>query len=314
MSDTKEEREVFGRTIGFSNLDKILYPDAGITKGDVVEFYGRIADTMLPHVQDRFLSMHRWPDGIDGKDFYQKDTPHWFPDWIRTREVEKEGGTNCQVVVEEPATLVYLAQQACLTPHVWLSRADEPRRPDRIVFDLDPPKESWREAFDDVRRAARRLRAVLDEIGLVPFVMTSGSSGLHVHVPIRRERGFDEVKGLARDVAELLARRHPERLTTEVRKKARKGRIFLDILRNEYAQTAVAPYSLRARPGAPVATPLEWDEVSGSGMGPRRYTLENLFRRLGHKDDPWKGIGRRARSLGAPREALDRLLEEEGNR
>lgn len=312
MSRTREEREVFGRTIGLSNLDKVLYPDAGITKGDVVEFYERIGDTMLPYVRDRFLSMHRWPDGIGGEGFYQKETPGWFPDWIRTREVEKKGGTNCQVVVEEPATLVYLAQQACLTPHVWLSRADRPRHPDRIVFDLDPPEGSWREAFDDVRRAARRVRAVLERIGLVPFVMTSGSSGLHVYVPIRRSHGFDEVKRVARDVAELLARRHPDRLTTEIRKTARKGRIFLDYLRNEYAQTAVAPYSLRARPGAPVATPLDWDELSASGMGPRRYTLENLFRRLGRKDDPWKGMARRARSLDGPREALDRLLEEEG--
>ena len=141
--------------------------------------------------------------------------------------------------------------------------------------------------------------------------MTSGSKGLHVHVPIRRDGEFDEVKRLARDVSELLARRHPDRLTVEIRKKKREGRIFVDFLRNEYAQTAVAPYSLRARPGAPVATPLEWDELSSSGMGPRRYTLENLFRRLGRKDDPWKGMDRRARSLDGPREELDEMLEDE---
>jgi bifunctional non-homologous end joining protein LigD len=302
-----EERTFHGRTFGVSNLDKVFYPDEEITKGDVIEYYDRIADTMLPYIEGRFISLHRWPDGIEGKDFYQKETPDYFPDWIRTGEVEKEEGTNRQVVVDEPATLVYLAQQGCITPHAWPSRADAPRSPDRIVFDFDPAETSWEEAFDDVRWAARRLRDVLDRIGLVPFVMTSGSRGLHVYVPVRAEKGFDEVKALARDVAELLARRHPDALTTEVRKEKRKGRIFVDYLRNEYAQTAVTPYSLRARPGAPVATPLDWDELSRSGMGPRRYTLSNLFRRLGSRDDPWTGMGRRARSLDEPLERLDEL-------
>lgn len=312
MSGAREEREIHGRRFELSSLDKVFYPDRGFTKGQVIEYYEKVARTMLPHVRGRYISMHRWPDGIEGKDFYQKETPDYFPDWIRTEEVEKEGGTNCQVVVEEPATLVYLAQQGCLTPHIWLSRADEPRAPDRMVFDFDPAAESWDEAFDAVRRAARSLRSMLEEIGLTPFVMTSGSRGLHVHVPIRREETFDLVKALARDVAELLVRRYPHELTTQVRKNKRKRRIFVDYLRNEYAQTAVAPYSLRARPGAPVATPVEWDELSSPGMGARRYTLDNLFLRLSRKGDPWKRMGSRARTLKGPRERLDRLREAEG--
>lgn len=308
MSDERTERQVHGRTISFSNLDKVFYPDEGITKGDVVEYYEKVAETMLPHVRDRFISMHRWPDGIDGEDFYQKETPDWFPDWIVCQEVEKKDGTNCQVVVEEEATLVYLAQQACLTPHIWLSRVDRPEHPDRMVFDFDPSRD-WQDAFDDVRWAAHTLREVLEELGLKPRVMTSGSKGLHVHVPLERKADFDRVKDFSRDVAELLAARHPDRLTVEHRKNKRQGRIFVDYLRNEWAQTAVAPYALRARPGAPVATPLQWDELGKSGMNPRKYTLKDLFRRLSQSGDPWEDIDDDALPLDAPRETLDEMLE-----
>lgn len=290
VSGERSEREIHGRTIELSNLDKVFFPDEGLTKGDVVSYYERIAETMLPHVRDRFLSMERFPDGIAGEGFYQKETPDYFPDWIRTEEVEKEGGTNCQVVVEEPATLVYLAQQATLTLHAWPSRADKPRHPDRLVFDFDPPGDDWEGAFPEVRRAARQLRDLLEDLGLTPYVMTSGSKGLHVHVPLDRSADFSTVKAVARRVSELLVAREPDRLTTEVRKKKRSGRVFIDYLRNEYAQTAVAPYSLRARPGAPVATPLAWDELSRDGMGPRRYTLRNLSRRLAQTEDPWRDL------------------------
>lgn len=311
MSEERSEKKVHGRTIEFSNLDKVFFPDEGLTKGDVVSYYEKIADTMLPHVRDRLLSMERFPDGIGGEGFYQKETPDYFPDWIRTEEVEKEGGTNCQVVVEEAATLVYLAQQATLTFHAWPSRADRPRHPDRMVFDFDPPGSDWEGAFAEVRRAARELRDVLEELGLTPYVMTSGSKGLHVHVPLDRSAEFSTVKAVARRASELLAARHPDRLTTEVRKRKRSGRVFIDYLRNEYAQTAVAPYSLRARPGAPVATPLAWDELSRGGMGPRRYTLRNLFRRLARTEDPWRDLDRNAAAVDDEiLERLDSALEE----
>jgi len=302
-----ETRTVDGHEIEFSNLDKVLFPDAGITKGDVVDYYERIADVMLPHMEDRIVSMHRWPDGIDGGDFYQKDVPDHFPDWIRSVEVDKEDGTLRQVVVDDRATLVYLAQQACLTPHVWLSRTDARRKPDRMIFDFDP-SDDWEEAFDEVRCAARRLRSLLeDELELKSFVMTSGSRGLHIHVPLVPEDDFDAVRAFAGEVARVLEDRHPDRLTTAQRKDKRGDRVFIDILRNAYAQTAVAPYSIRARPGAPVATPLEWDELSRSGMSPRAYTLKNLFRRLGRKDDPWSGMDRHRRSLTGPRDTLGGL-------
>lgn len=305
-----ENRTVGGHTIELSNLDKVLFPGEGITKGEVIDYYERVADTMLPYVEGRVISMHRWPDGLDGEDFYQKETPDYFPDWIRTAEVEKEGGTNRQVVIDEAATLVYLAQQACLTPHVWMSRVEAIRRPDRMVFDFDPPGDD-EDSFDEVRWAARRLRKLLGDVGLTSFVMTSGSRGLHVYVVLDAGADFDAVKDFSRDVAELLAARHAERLTVAARKKKRGDRVFVDHLRNEYAQTSVAPYALRARPGAPVATPLDWHELSVSGMGPRRYTIANLFRRLGARDDPWVGFDGSAAGLDQPREALDALRSEE---
>jgi len=282
----------------------VLFPGDGITKADLVDYYERVADAMLPHLQGRFVSMERFPDGIDGKSFFQKDVPDYFPDWIHTEVVEKEGGTLRQVVVDDAATLVYLANQACVTPHVWLSRAGHRHHPDRMVFDLDPSGDDP----DDVRRAAREVAALLDDLGLVPFVMTSGSRGYHLHVPLDGEADFDRVRAFARGVAAVLVARDPDRFTVEQRKAGRGERIFVDVLRNAYAQTAVAPYSVRAREGAPVATPLALDELKGSELHPRRYTTGNLFRRLSRKEDPWKGMGRRARGLEGPEAALEAAL------
>lgn len=300
-------RSVDGRTIELSNLDKVFFPDAGITKGDIVDYYGRIAEVMLPHVADRIVSMHRWPDGLAGAHFFHKDVPDYFPDWIRTVSVEAEDDTLRQLVIDDAATLVYLAQQACLTPHVWLSRTEGCRRPDRMVFDFDPPGD-WEAAFDDVRWAARELHGLLEDVGLESFVMTSGSRGLHVHVPLDAAAGFDDVRVLASEVADRLADRYPDRLTTEQRKAKRGDRIFIDVLRNAYGQTTVAPYAVRGRPGAPVATPLDWDELSRSGLSPRSYTVGNLFRRLGRKHDPWARIDRHAASATG---AAARLREED---
>jgi bifunctional non-homologous end joining protein LigD len=298
-------REVGRRTVEISNPDKVLFPDDGMTKADLADYYARIAETMLPHVRGRPATMQRYPDGIEGETFFQKDIPNYFPDWIKTVEMAKEGGIVTHLVIEEAATLVYLANQACITPHVWLSRADRPHHPDRIVFDFDPPGKE----FAVIRDAARRLRDILEELGLVPFVMTSGSRGLHVVAPLKRTAEFDEVRTFARGVAELLVGRHPDRLTTEHRKNKRGRRIFVDTMRNSYAQTAVAPYAVRARAGAPVAAPLDWDEL-GRGFEPRKYTIANVFRRLARKDDPWAKIERQARALDAPRKKLDELKED----
>lgn len=295
------------RTVEISNRDKVFFPEAGITKGDLVDYYRRAAAFVLPHARDRLVAMHRFPDGIDGQGFFHKDVPDHFPAWIRSERVEKAGGHLRQLVIDDAATLVYIADQGCITPHVWLSRADRIDHPDRMVFDLDPPGDDARATFDAVRWTARRLRELLEELGLAAFVMTSGSMGLHLHVPLDRETDFDGVRAFATDAADLLVARHPERLTREQRKAKRGERVYLDVMRNAYAQTTVAPYAVRARAGAPVATPLSWDELGRADLHPRRYGLGNLFRRMAQKDDPWKAMDRHATGLAGPARALARL-------
>lgn len=290
-------------TFETSNEDKVFFSDPEITKGDLIDYYGRIASQMLPLVKERPLMMHRFPDGIDGKDFYHKEVPDYFPDWIDTVSVKKEEGTITHVVCNKQATLVYLADQACITPHIWLSRQDRIHNPDRLIFDLDPPGDD----FSPVRKAAFGLRELLEELGLASFPMTTGSRGLHLVVPLDRREDFDAVRRFARRVAETLAGRHPDELTVESRKNKRGNRLFLDTARNAYAQTAVAPYSIRARPEAPVATPLDWQELKDSELSARSYTMANIFRRLGSKDDPWQGLNRRGRSLGRARRKLEKL-------
>lgn len=303
--------ELDGHEVELSNLDKVFFPDEGITKGDVIDYYREVAEVMLPHLRDRPISMQRYPEGLREEGFYQKEIGGHFPDWIERVTLEKEaGGKTTYVLCQDAASLVYLANQAVVTPHVWLSRADRPRRPDRLIFDLDPP-ESGEGGFDLVKAGARAIRDLLEELDLVPFVMTTGSRGLHVTVPLERRQEFDAARDFARKVSELTAHRDPNRFTVAQRKDKRAGRLFLDYLRNGYAQTGVAPYAVRGRAGAPVATPLEWDELSDAELGPRSYTIGNLLRRLGQRDDPWKRISDAAKPLGGPRGKLAELREDE---
>lgn len=289
------------------NLDKLMYPEAGYTQGDVLEYYQDVAELLLPHLEDRPVSLQRFPDGIQQSGFYQKQAPDYFPDWITRGEVEVEesGETQQQVVVDKAATLAYLVDQGCLTLHTWLSRLGHLRQPDQLIFDLDPPEGD----FESVRTGALDLQALFQDLELAPYVKTTGSKGLHVVVPLEASADFDEVRQFARQVCELLARRQPERYTIEMRKADRKGRLFLDYLRNSYAQTSVAPYCLRPIEGAPVAAPLDWAEVRDRDLHSQSYTLANIRRRLGQKDDPWADMRRHARSLDGPRRALYELRQ-----
>lgn len=294
--------------VEISNPDKVLFPDDGLTKADLAAYYGRVAETMLPHLTGRPLHLQRFPDGIDGEEIHQKRVPGYFPDFVRRVEVPKRGGgILTHAVAENAETLVYLADQAVVTPHTWLSRVDELDCPDQVAFDLDPS----RRGFDALRDVVRSLKDILEDVGLVPFVKSTGSRGLHVVAPLDRSANFDIVRAFARDVAEVVAARDPGRLTTEQRKEKRRGRLYVDTARNAYAQTAVAPYAVRARRGAPVAVPLSWDEVGRKDFHPERYTLRNVFRRLSRKGDPWADIGRHARALSRARGRLDELLANE---
>jgi bifunctional non-homologous end joining protein LigD len=292
-----------------NNLDKLFFPDAGLSKGDLVDYYADVADTMLPHLADRPLTMHRFPDGIQAEGFYQKDAPDYFPDWIDRATLPKQGGVVRYVLCNKAATLVYLANQACITPHVWLARADRPRHPDRLIFDLDPPKGR---DFGVVRDAARAIREALEELGLVAFALLTGSRGVHVTSPLDRSAEFDAARAFARDLADWLAHREPKRWTTKVRKLRRRGRLYLDTGRNAYGQTGVTPYAVRAKPGAPVATPVDWEELADPDLRAGTYTITNIRARLAQRGDPWKEIARHARSLDAPRRALAERRESEG--
>lgn len=300
------EQELLGRTIPVSNPKKVLFPDQELTKADLIDYHRRISEVMLPFVRERPTALKRFPDGIAGQGFFQKDAGEHFPRWLRLQRVPKqEGGHLDHVVVAEAATLVYLADQATIELHPWLSRIDRLDHPDHLMFDLDPPDGD----AEAVRRAARRVRQLLAELELDSLVKTSGSAGYHVHVPLDRQDGFDEVRGFARDVARLLSRRHPRELTDAQRKQDRGNRVFLDYLRNAYGQTAIAPYSVRALPGAPVATPLDWDELGRTD--PRSYTVGNIFRRLAQRSGPWRAPWSEGQSLSAARDRLDELLRRE---
>jgi bifunctional non-homologous end joining protein LigD len=300
--EAKEVVEVDGREIGLSHTDKVLFPETGLTKGDLIDYYRRIAPVMLPHLAGRPLSLQRYPDGITAQGFMQKNAGDYFPEWIERAALAKQDGEVQHVVARDAATLVYLANQAAITLHVGLARVDRIEQPDRLVIDLDPSDDD----FGKVKRAARQARALLEDLGLVPFLQTTGSRGLHVWVPLERKDDFDEVRAFAGEIAARLVAASPDELTTEQRKAARGDRVFVDVGRNAYGQTAAAPYTVRARPSAPVATPLDWDELADGALGPQRYTIANLFRRLGRKSDPWGDIGQAARPLAAARARLDR--------
>lgn len=277
-----------------TNPDKVLFPTSGITKGEVIEYYRRIADVMLPHLHKRPLMMHRFPDGINEAGFYQKEVSDHFPEWIDRIQVEtREGKEVTHVVCENAATLAYLAQEATITPHAWLSLVGDLEKPNRMIFDLDPPDGD----FDLVLRVSLMIKEKLEHLGLNAFVMTTGSRGLHVVSPLRPEADFEKVRGFAREVADRLADEYPDELTTKHYKSKRVGRLYLDTNRNAYGQTGVCPYSLRALESGPVAAPVTWDEVEYKEIGPRTFGIGNVFRRLGQKDDPWKNINRHAVSL-----------------
>ena len=288
-----------------SHPQRVMFPRESITKGDVVDYYCRVAPVMVPHVRNRPLMLERYRAGIDQGGFFQKEAGEYFPAYIRRVDVPKEGGIVHHPVVDDEDGLVYLANKVCLTFHCWLSQTDRLRRPDRLIVDLDPPAAAG--AFSTVRSTALRLRKIFDRLGLTAFVQTTGSRGLHVVAPIIPGPDNDEVLAFSHMLAEQVAASDPGRLTTEFRKAKRGSRVYLDVARNGYAQTVVSPYTVRARPGAPVATPLDWDEVRTTRLTPDRWTIGNIFRRLGAKADPWRGMDRHARPLSEAWPRLERL-------
>lgn len=288
--------------VQISRPDKVLIPP-GVTKADLAGYYATVAPAMLPLIAGRPLNFERFPEGIGGQRIFQQHAAKHFPPWIARVEVPSRDGKVEHVMARDAATLAYLAGQACITFHAWLSRRDRLTRPDRLVIDLDPSSDDP----EAVRRAALTIGQMLRELELTPWAMTTGSRGYHVVVPLQRRLEFDDVREFARELAELAATREPAVFTVEQRKAKRGGKILIDIQRNGYAHTSVAPYSIRPRPGAPVATPLHWEELEDRRTHPQRWTLESVPARLERGGDPWGQIAGGATTLTRARKLLAEL-------
>lgn len=279
-----------------SNKDKVLFPEGGFTKGDLIAYYEAVAPVMLPHVKDRPLTLVRYPNGVSKPGFFQKAVPDYYPDWIKTVTLKKESGKITHVCANNAATLAYLANQGAVEMHTQLARAGSVNTPDLLIFDLDPSDDD----FEVVCQTAFRVNELLTHLGLRPFVKLTGSRGVHVATPLRGGADFDTVREFARQVAGYLVAQHPKTLTIEHRKAKRKGRLFVDILRNAYSQTAAAPYSVRAKGNAPVAVPLAWDELKDPDIGPQSFDIKTVLHRIEEIGDPWKDMHRHGRSLAGP--------------
>jgi bifunctional non-homologous end joining protein LigD len=291
-----------------SHPDKVLIPDddGGITKAALADHYARVADRLLPHVKDRPLSLQVFPGGIGRPGHFLKNVPDYFPAWVRRAELPKKGGTTVHPVADTADTLRMLVQHNAITVHAPTSRLDRPDRPDRFVVDFDPS--GGDEDFPDVLLGARLARELLAGAGLEPFAMTTGSRGVHVVAPLRREADYGDVlHGLGQSLAAAIIEAEPERFTTEFHKDKREGRIFVDVLRNRPAQTAVVPYSVRAKAGAPVAVPVTWEELDGL-RDARAWTVRTIPDRL-ERADPWKAFSSAAAS---PRSAARKLAKAAG--
>ncbi len=265
--------------------DRVIFPGQGLTKRDLAEYYAAIAPQILPHIANRPLSLVRCPSGAGSKCFYQKHPVAGMSEDIHRVRIKEKNGTTNYVFVDDAQGLLELIQFGTLEIHPWGSRIDDVDHPDRLIFDLDPdPSVPWKR----VVQAAQEVRALLDEIGLRSFPKTTGGKGLHVVVPIEPRVEWAPAKQFCRQIAELLAARTPESYTTNMSKSLRKGRIFIDFLRNDFGSTAVAAYSTRARNGAPVAVPLAWREVTPD-LAPARFTIATVRERVKRqRADPWK--------------------------
>jgi bifunctional non-homologous end joining protein LigD len=284
--------------------EKILFPDAGITKGEIAAYYEAIAPLMVPHIRSRPITMERYPNGIGQKGFFHKDVSKGFPTWLERIEVPKKDGIVHHPIVRDTRSLVWLANQNCITPHVWTSRAPNLYHPDVCVFDLDPSREDEPEAL---RGAALAVRDLLMELGLPAWVKTTGAKGFHIAVPLDGKADFGVVERFAHAVGRLLVERDPQRLTQEFSKADRAGRIYVDTGRNGYSATFAAAYAVRAKPGAPVSAPCTWQEVERGEVGPRTFTLRTMARRVEDLGDLWADMRRKGRSLTRPMAHLRRL-------
>jgi bifunctional non-homologous end joining protein LigD len=293
------------RELDISRPEKVLFPEDGITKGELIEYYAGVAPRILPHLRNRPLMLERYPDGIQKVRIFQKEVSSYFPSWIRRVSVKKVGGTVTHLVCNDAATLVYIANQACVTPHILLSRIDKLDMPDQMVFDLDPQSED----FEPVRSTALAFKQLLDDLELPAYLKTTGSRGLHVVVPLQRREGFDAVRDFARELARIVVRQAPGERTLESLKAKRGNRVYIDTNRNAYAQLVAPAFAVRARRGAPVSVPLDWSELRKKTLRSDGVTIRTFLGRLDKTEDPWADFWRSGVSLVKARRRLERSSE-----
>ena len=271
-------------TVTITHPDKILFPDDGITKGDLATYYEAVADVMVPHIANRPVTLERFNAGIKGPRVFQKNVEKGFPAWLKRVKVKKKDGVVNHVLITDTRSLLWVANQNSITPHVWVSRAPKIMKPDLMVFDLDP-------SDDDVgrlKKGALTLRKLLEELGLESWVKTSGSKGYHVAVPLDAEASYAKVAAFAHAIGGLLVERDAKTFTREFYKKDREGKIFIDTGRNEYSATFAAAYAVRPKAGAPVSAPITWDELKK--FGPTSLTLKNMPKRVAKLGDVWADL------------------------
>jgi bifunctional non-homologous end joining protein LigD len=282
--------------------DKVLFPEDGITKRELAGYYEAVASVMLPHLRGRPVTMERYPSGIGRPGFWQKDVSRGFPEWLERVEVPKKDGAVNHPLATDARSLAWMANQNAVTLHVWPSRLPALFHPDLCLFDLDPASDDPEAA----RAATLQVRALLDELGLRSWVKTTGSKGFHVAVPLDGSAGFDAVAAFAHHAGALLVKRDPARLTQEFLKADRGGRVLVDTGRNGWSATFAAPYTVRARPGAPVSAPCTWPEVERGEALPRSFTLRSMARRLAAVGDLWSDLLTSGQSLREPMERMER--------
>jgi bifunctional non-homologous end joining protein LigD len=294
-------------SITLTNGNKVLFPKSGITKNQLFHYYENIVNEILPYIKDRPLTMQRFPKGIGENGFFQKHTPDYFPDWIPTVQVKKKNGWVHHVVCNSKDTLLYLVNQYVLTFHVALSKVENIDHPDKLIFDLDPPKGHFRLAV----KAAKLLRLLLEgKLQLKTYVMTSGSEGLHIAVPLKGNTQFGVIRDFAKTIANYICDSNPTEFTTAIRKNKRESRLYIDFLRNSYAQTSVAPFSIRALENAPVATPLHWYELNDPTLNAQYYTIETISKRLEIIENPWKCFKQNATKIDDAIKTMEILVKQ----
>src|SRR5919199_1599075 len=294
------------RVVRLSSPDRVLFPDDGVTKADLWDYYAAIAPALIPHLRDRPFTMKRWREGVPGGFFFQKDAPKGMPEWIPRRPFRtypREGGSrivNFPLVNDELA-LLWMIQMHCIDMNAWYSRVDKPDRPDFVLFDLDPPDGGFRIAV----RVAHLIRGLMDEVGLRSYVKTSGADGIHVLVPIARRATYDAARAFAEHASRLLEQRHPGKVTTEWLKRKRRG-VLVDHRQNGWGKTIASVYSVRPKPGAPVSTPLGWDELT-EDVEPRNFSMEVALERVGRHGDLFRPVLDDQQALGGAARKLRRL-------